>query len=369
MICGFMGFAEKILLKSNSFRYYKDKYNKLNKENKKLKKRNYKLQFEVIDLKKHLHESSKRDIHEKLINGQFNDINISIKTPNPKGHHHWGDHFYAMALKKSFIKQGFNVEIHEKEDWYGHENEDIVIVLRGLTNYNVNYESINIIWNISHPDRISYSEYEKYDVVFIASDKYARLVKQKINSPVFALLQCCDPEVFYPKENDNLKENEILFVGSTRNVYRDVIKDISKTKHSFSVFGPGWEDFIDEKYIKDDFVPNEMLNQYYSSCKILLNDHWEDMKENGFISNRIFDALACGCFVISDKMQEIDNLFEGNVITYNEVKDLDKKLDYYLTHDDERNEKALKGKDIVLNNHTFDNRVDEIINALKNINF
>lgn len=60
----------------------------------------------------------------------------------------WGDYFYAIALKKALMKKGFNVVIHENGDWYGHENEDIVIVLRGLTKYNPNYDSINIMWNI-----------------------------------------------------------------------------------------------------------------------------------------------------------------------------------------------------------------------------
>lgn len=358
---------EKILLKSNSYKFYKKRYKKLKKSNKKLKKKNLKLQVENIELRKQMALPSKIEILEKFQSGNYGDINISIKTPNPKGHHFWGDYFYAIALKKSFEKKGFNVFIHEKEEWYNQENDEIVIVLRGLTNYKVNYDSINLLWNISHPDMVSIGEYEKYDIVFIASESYTREIKKDLKTTAEPLLQCFDPDVFYTKENDNLKGNEILFVGSTRNVFRDIIKDISKTGHKYSVFGPGWEDFIDEEYIKDDFIPNDKLNQYYSSCKILLNDHWEDMKEFGFISNRLFDALGCGAFVISDKMQEIDTLFEGNIVTYDGVDDLNNKIEYYLSHEDERKQKALNGKKLVLENHTFDNRVDEIITCLNNL--
>ena len=325
------------------------------------------IRFVLIDSKKENAIDSKRNILEKLKNGSFNDINISIKTPNPQSDRRWGDYFYAVALKKSFEKKGFNVSIHEKEEWYNHENEDIVILLRGLTKYNLNYNSINIMWNISHPTEISRFEYEKYDIVFVASEKYAELLKKEVNTSVEPLLQCYDPDVFYPKENDDLKNNEVLFVGSTRHVFRDIIKDISNTNHDFSVFGPFWENFIDEKHIKGDFIPNDELNQYYSSCKILLNDHWEDMKELGFISNRLFDALGCGAFIISDKMSEVDALFEGNVVTYDGADDLNEKITYYLEHPNERNEKASKGREIVLNNHTFDQRVNEIIKYLKNL--
>ena len=48
-------------------------------------------------------------------------------------------------------------------------------------------------------------------------------------------------------------------------------------------------------------------------------------------------------------------------------KDLNKKLDYYLNHEDERKIIAEKGKKLVLKNHTFDHRVIEILKTIKNI--
>ena len=213
----------------------------------------------------------------------------------------------------------------------------------------------------------SFSKKEIHERLIL--NDYSKIsIKQKIKAPVKSLLQCCDPEVFYPEKNENLNDNEILFVGSTRKVHRKIIKDISSTNHSFSVYGPGWDDFIDEKYIKGDFIPNEMLNQYYSSCKILLNDHWKDMKNQGFVSNRLFDALACETFVISDDLQEVDELFEGNVVTYESADELNEKINYYLDNDDERMDKAKKGSQIVLRYHTFDKRVEEIIESLNSLN-
>ena len=79
------------------------------------------------------------------------------------------------------------------------------------------------------------------------------------------------------------------------------------------------------------------------------------------------DALACGTFVISDKIPSAETLFEGNVITYENAEDLNEKIKYYLSHDEERRMIAEKGKEIVLKNHTFDNRVDTIIDSLKNL--
>ena len=311
----------------------------------------------------------KRDISRRLVNENFGPLTIAIKSPHPIGEHTWGDYFFAIALKKSFEKRGFKVVIHELQNWdCEDDNEDIVMVLRGLSKYNPKPEHINIMWNISHPDVITLEEYNSYDAVFISSNKYSKEMDKKLDTIIKPLLQCTDPDVFYPKFNSEYSE-DILFVGKTRKVFREIIKDISETSHDFSVYGEGWEEYIDKKYIKGDFIPNEILNQYYSSCKILLNDHWADMRDMDFPSNRLFDALACGALVISDEIASANDVFENNIITYKDSKDLDKKINFYLNNEKERNKKRNAGREIVLSKHTFDNRVDEIIETLKNITF
>lgn len=311
----------------------------------------------------------KRTTSRRLINENFGPLTIAIKSPHPVDDHTWGDYFFAIALKKSLEKRGFNVIIHELQKWDSEEdNEDIVIVLRGLSKYIPKPEHINIMWNISHPEAVSIEEYNSYDVVFISSIKYSQEMDKKLDTVVKPLLQCTDPEVFFPKYNENYSE-DILFVGKTRRVFREIIKDISTTSHDFSVYGEGWEQYIDKKFIKGEFIPNNILNQFYSSCNILLNDHWAEMRDLDFPSNRLFDALACGAFIISDDIPSANDLFKNNIVTYKDSKDLDEKIEFYLNHKSERDKKRKAGREIVLANHTFDNRADEIIETLKNITF
>lgn len=305
------------------------------------------------------HNINKLKILTKLINKEYSDLTIAIKSPNPVSDKRWGDYFYALSLKRSFQKLGFKVKIHERENW-GYDDADIIIVLRGLIEYNTKPEHLNLMWNISHPDFISNEEYEKFDIVFIASNKFANDLANNIKTIVKPLLQCTDPNVFYPCHNNEFND-EILFVGVTRGIFRPIIRDLIKSNFEFSVYGGGWEKFIDKKYIKGDFIENNVLHKAYSSCKILLNDHWEDMAQNGFISNRIFDALACKTFIISDNIKSVNEVLGGNVVTYANHNDLKDKIYYYLNHDDEREKIAQKGYDIVLKNHTFDNRVSEIL--------
>jgi hypothetical protein len=100
--------------------------------------------------------------------------------------------------------------------------------------------------------------------------------------PVETMFQCCDPDLFY-REPSSKYNHELLFVGNSRNVFRKIMKDLLPTDKSLAVYGNNWEELIDEKYIMGNHIPNKELRKAYSSCKILLNDHWDDMREKGFI--------------------------------------------------------------------------------------
>ena len=177
------------------------------------------------------------------------------------------------------------------------------------------------MWNISHPDEIDIDEYNQYDHVLIASEIWADKIKKLADVTVEPMLQCYDPELFYPDPSSDY-EHELLFVGNSRKVYRKIIKDLLPTDKSFAVYGTNWNDLIDEKYIMGDHVPNNELRKAYSSCKILLNDHWDDMREKGFISNRIFDGFASGALIISDHIKGAENVFGETLITYDTPDEL-----------------------------------------------
>lgn len=98
-----------------------------------------------------------------------------------------------------------------------------------------------------------------------------------------------------------------------------------------------------------------------------MNDHWEDMRKWDFPSNRLFDALLSGAFVISDEIPSAKTIFKDSIVTYNGADDLENKIDFYLNNLQEREKKIKKGCKIVLKNHTFDNRVDYVVKSLKKL--
>ena len=296
------------------------------------------------------------------------NIKIAIKIPVPtwKIVNEWGDYHFAMGLKKEFERKGCEVIIQVVQEWYDNSDDDcdVVLVLRGIQKYRPKSHHFNIMWNISHPDEIDIDEYNQYDYVLIASEIWAEKIKKSVDVPVETMLQCCDPELFYP-EHSNEYKHDILFVGNSRRVFRKIIKDLMPTDKSLAVYGANWEDFIDEKYIKGTHVPNKELRKAYSSCKILLNDHWDDMREKGFISNRIFDGFASGALIISDHIKGADNVFDETLIIYDTPDELNNLIDKYLNNKELRHEKVEIMRNFVIEHHTFQNRAEFMLKIIK----
>ena len=294
-------------------------------------------------------------------------MKIAIKIPVPtwKNANEWADYHFALSLKKEFERKGCDVIIQIFPEWYDNSDVDcdVVLVLRGIQKYRPKSHHFNIMWNISHPDEIDTDEYNQYDYVLIASEIWAEKIKNSVEVPVEAMLQCCDPGLFYPEQSNDYKY-DLLFVGNSRMVFRKIIKDLMPTDKSLAVYGANWENIIDEKYIKGIHIPNKELRKAYSSCKILLNDHCEDMREKGFISNRIFDGFASGALIISDHIKGADNIFGETLITYNTPDELNNLIDKYLNNRELCQEKVELARNFVIEHHTFKNRAEFILKII-----
>ena len=88
--------------------------------------------------------------------------------------------------------------------------------------------------------------------------------------------------------------DRVLFVGSTRGEYRPAVRDAVEAGVDLSVYGVGWEEFLPPERIRGEFLANDELPAAYAAAGVVLNDHWPDMAAEGFLSNRLFDAAACG---------------------------------------------------------------------------
>ena len=314
---------------------------------------------------------SGEDIRQFIVD-RFIKTSIAIKMPVPEWENvnPWGDYHVAVMLKQSLEKEGYSVILQVLSEWNNDEAMecDVALVLRGLERYKPKPHQINIMWNISHPDMVSLDEYEEYDVVCIASDYWAKELKKKLTIPVEVVHQCTDTARFYPptKEEQEQNHQELLFVGNSRGVYRKILKDLLPTDYDLKVIGGGWKDLIPHKYWPASYLDNKELSKYYGSADILLNDHWDDMREKGFVSNRLYDGLASGAFIISDKVRDMGEI-NDYICTYETADELSELIEYYLNHPEKRKEKVNEALVYIQRNHTFDNRAKQFSTIIKTI--
>ena len=269
----------------------------------------------------------------------------------------WGDYHFARGLQRSLERAGCPTRLHFLPDWTSSTaaRDDIAVHLFGLKEAPTHPGQVNILWQISHPDLATPSIYERYDHVFVASDRFAEVMAEQVAVPVTPLHQATDPERFRPEPGG--PHHELLFVASSRKVHRRIVDDLAGTTHDLAVYGRDWTaGLIDQRFVRGEVIPNTELARYYSAADIVLNDHWDDMRFEGFISNRLYDALACGAFVISDRVFGIDAEFDGAVPTYRARPELEPLITRYLDDPDERRRLAAHGRAIVLERHTFDVR-------------
>ncbi len=220
-----------------------------------------------------------------------------------------------------------------------------------------------MLWSISHPDGLTGPECDGYDLVCVASSSFAEVLRERTATPVAVLEQAADPWVMHPDPRAELA-HELVYVANSRGVLRPIVRDLLPTERDLAIWGSKWEGLIDTARVVAEHVPNDELRHVYSAAGIVLNDHWEDMREHGYISNRIYDALACGAFVISDEVAGLGERFGEAVACFRSREELHELIERFLADPDERRRRGALGRELVLERHTFAHRADELLGLL-----
>jgi glycosyltransferase involved in cell wall biosynthesis len=287
---------------------------------------------------------------------------INICAPNWGVARSWGDLHFARALQQELHRHGRPCAIHTIDQWADSRSRrfDVVLHLKGLTDYEPNPAQVNLLWSISHPEKLTVEECERSDLVLVASESFAAALRDRVSVPVEVLEQATDPAVFFP-QGDPAHARELVFVGNSRKVMRRILDDLLPTDRDLAVWGGDWDGLIDARHVAGTYLPNDEVRRAYSSAAIVLNDHWDDMREHGFASNRLYDAVACGALVLSDRLDGLEERFGGAVVTYETTEELRAKVEHFIAHPGERAERGAAGRRLVLARHTFAHRVEALM--------
>lgn len=324
-----------------------------------------------------LSEVAQQNILKILENKPFIDFELNnhktkicIKNPAPDSIDKlwWGDYWLGLDLASSLREENYDIRVDYHEQFNFEEDEDINIVIRGLHPCNsLNKTKLNIMYMISCSNKITQQELNQYDIIIVGSLKYQQKLCKK-RKHTYYLPQFTNIKRFYPEKNEKYK-NQILYVGNAYAGMRPAVQFAVSNDIPISVYGKFWEDKIDNKLIKGQYIDNNELHKYYSNATIVLNDTQVVMKENGFISNRIYDVTACKGFLISDYLPEIEEVYGDSIPMYRNEEEFKNLINYYLAHPEERTAKAEKAYNITINNYTssiFARKLNTLIEQNKN---
>jgi glycosyltransferase involved in cell wall biosynthesis len=294
-------------------------------------------------------------------------IALTVAAPSAKVASRWGDWHLAQAFARSLRKQGHVVRVQtfDQADDLASRASDVHCVLRGLRAVRRSPGQAHVLWIISHPDTIDAAECDGADLVLVASRRFAEELRGRTRTPVEVMLQATDATRFHPMSADPRHSHDVAVVAKSRDVYRTAVADAISAGLRPAIYGSGWDGLIDPALIAGEYVANEELPVVYSSIGVLLNDHWRDMREHGFVSNRLFDALASGTPVISDDVPEIAEIFGDVVSTYHDPVELRSLVEATLADPAAARERAARGGELVRERHTFDQRAVQFSESLK----
>ena len=322
--------------------------------------------YRAIVLERHTYDHRARELREILRDWVMAPrIAAHIGPQTWEAGSTWGDVPYGRDVQRQLERRGVPTALLVNAEGLSAAalRADATLHIFGVRAPRTIQAQINLLWVISHPDRVTESLCEAYDVVFVASDLLLRQLADRVRGPVLSLHQATEPERFFPDPTG--PRHQLLFIGNSRRVPRPIIEALRGPQLDLAVYGGDWTpELLDPKHLRGEWVPNESLRTYYSSAEIVLNDHWGDMRELGIISNRVYDALACGAFVVSDRVPGIDEEFDGAVATYETREDLNELLERALADPAGRAAAGARGRAAVLARHTFERRVDRILEVL-----
>ncbi len=291
---------------------------------------------------------------------------LTVACPTAKVAPRWGDWHFAEAMAGSLRRAGHAVGVQPlgRADAPAGWVADVHLVLRGLAPVPRAAGQRHVLWVISHPESITTSECDDADLVVVASARFADALRQRTSTPVEVLLQATDHRRFRPIPVMREYAHPITVVARTRDVLRPMVADALAVGLRPAIYGSGWRGVVDEALVVADHVANEELPAVYASAGVVLNDHWDTMRTWGFVSNRLFDVLACGTPVVSDHLPEVDELFAGAVPTYRTPDELGEAVREALDDPVAARARSELGRQAVLAHHTFDHRAAQLLAAL-----
>jgi len=211
-----------------------------------------------------------------------------------------------------------------------------------------------------------------YDHVFCQGSEAVEIMERAGLARVRWLPVGCDPSrhraVSLSPEEKEQYGHDVVFVGSWYPERAALFERLCE--FDLAIWGPGWEMLPERsalrRHLRGAHTSPGEWRKIYSASRIVLATHYHDPSGRYPVyqaSPRVFEALACGAFVLSDRQRDVLALFRDgeHLASFSDGDDLAVKVRYYLEHPGERQAIARKGREEALSRHTYVHRLRELL--------
>ena len=233
------------------------------------------------------------------------------------------------------------------------------------------------LWTTDFPDAEDLMRTTAFDYHFVFSQgtEYVEIFRNLGIAGARWLPMACDPQIHRPVHLSNDEKlrfgSDVVFVGSYYPWRAEYLEQLAG--FDLAIWGPGWEQLPANSplrtLIRGAHTPPETWLKIYNASKIVLAVHFRDSKKQFPVyqaSPRVFEALACEAFVLTDRQRDVLSLFKDgeHLAAFNDANDLREKVSYFLAHANKRLRIAAAGRWEVLNKHTYTRRIETLLRVV-----
>jgi len=237
------------------------------------------------------------------------------------------------------------------------------------------------IWVVDDPYRLKTHEQlvKPYPFVF-TQDSGSVSFYRSMGKKAFHLPLAVNPAKYRPVRVPAKYRSDICFVGSAFPVRLHFFDQMTPflLKKRFIIIGQWWERLKNyhklKHRIRNQPIPPSEVVKYYNGAKIVLNIHrtHNDRRDNHLNlpacspNNRTFEIAACRSFQLLTCRRDLKRFYVPGqeMVCFQNIQDLKRKINYYLSHDDERNRIAVKSYQRTLRDHTYHVRLRYLLHLL-----
>ncbi len=214
----------------------------------------------------------------------------------------------------------------------------------------------------------SKSYLEQYDLILTSFPHYvSKFKKMGLKSEYFRI--GFDPIVLN-ELGDLDKKYDVTFIGGISPAHSKAIVLLEYLARNTDIqfFGYGADLLPASSPIRERHHGEVWALEMYrklAQSKITINRHI-DVAENYANNMRLYEATGCGAMLLTDMKDNLGNLFRigTEVVAYRTKEEAVEKIEYYLAHENELVNIANKGQERTLAEHTYGNRMNELVGIL-----